>query len=118
MVLEGLVFFVVNEGEIVYATYDEQSARNYAYQRTQSDMEDTAEDMDLDIDTLDDDRLAEVAFMSGFDGGYYYVDSVDLPENENNILSFTFETEKGDNFEYNDLVEVFDAEVVEFEEND
>ena len=122
MLLQGLVYFVVNEGEIVYSTYDEDSARNYAYNRTQLDMEDTAEDMGLDIDIIGDNKLAEVALMSGFDGGYYYVDSVDIPEesdvDEDDILTFTFETDKGDRFDYNDLVEVFDTEVDDYDECD
>ena len=109
-ILKGIVYFVVNEGEIVYSTYDEDSAKGYAYQRTQRDMEDTAEELDMNIEELDDDSLAEVAFMSGFDGGYYYVASVELPSDADSLCEFVFETEQGDKFEYNELVEMFDVE--------
>ena len=108
--LTGVVYFVVNEGEIVYSTYDLDEANGYAENATYDDVRDTAEEFGYDMDELDEDDIDEMAFASGFNGGYYYVDSVELPEDENEILDFVFTSKDGDRFTYSELEEVFEAE--------
>lgn len=110
--LEGRIFFVVNEGEIVYASNSFEAADGYATDKTYDDLQYTADEFGYDLEELDEDDLDELAFASGFDGGYYYVDYVDLPTDVSisDLFEFKFETDKGDVFFYLDLKNVYEED--------
>lgn len=95
------VYFVVNEGEVVYASLSQEKAEAYALEQTQNDLEDTVEESGRDIEDLTIEELDELRIQSGFDGGYYYTGSVEYDDESNE--DETFETEEGDVIYFSDL---------------
>ena len=73
-----MIYIVLNEGELVYASYDEDEANGYAYSHTQEGVNATLEEWGNDDHT--DKDLEEAAFHNGFDGGFYSVIEVDVDD--------------------------------------
>lgn len=99
--MKGRVYFVVNEGELVYASKNEDKANGFCVRETNKSMFETAFEFGRDLDDLTDDEYNEVAFASGFEGGFYYVDYVDVPKDYNE--DDEFETCESDVFTYSTL---------------
>lgn len=105
--MKKTVYFVVNEGEVVYASLSQEKAEAYALEQSQSDLEETVEESGRDIEDLTIEELDELRFQSGFDGGYYYTGSVEYDESNEDE---TFETEEGDVIYFDDLEECLDRD--------
>ena len=67
------ISLVVNEGEIVFASYNKSDAEDYAYNRSEEDLNEMCEEDDIDIEGLDEDELAGLAVKSGYENGCYDV---------------------------------------------
>ena len=106
--MKKTVYFVVNEGEVVYASLSQEKAEAYALEQSQSDLEETVEESGRDIEDLTIEELDELRFQSGFDGGYYYTGSVEYDDESNE--NETFETEEGDVIYFDDLEECLDRD--------
>ncbi len=78
--MKGTVHLVVNEGFIVYATDSAQVAECKAASLSEEATNDAINESGRDADDLTPEEVAEFSFSSGFDGGYYYTDSVEVPE--------------------------------------
>lgn len=104
--MKGRVYFVVNEGSVVYASNSKDAAEGMAMNAADNDLEDKVKESGRDIDDLTEDELAEFGFASGYDGGYYYVDSVNVPEEYDSYDEI--ETCEGDIVTYNDIESAYE----------
>lgn len=102
------VYFVVNEGEIVDASFDREEMESRALDLNIDGTNDEIEESGRDVDDLTDDERGEFAFINGFNGGYHFVSYVKVPEDISE--DDTFETDEGDEFTYNELIEAFDKD--------
>lgn len=73
------VYYVVNEGEVKFASYDKDEANNFADKNNDEDTNEVLENWGYgDEDDISEKRMAEAAFQAGFDGGIYEVFKIDL----------------------------------------
>lgn len=72
---EEKIYIVLNEGDIVYASYDREDAEGYALTKNICGAEETLSGWGNDDPT--DDDWDEASFQNGFDGGYHEVVEVD-----------------------------------------
>ena len=72
--MQGIVFFIVNESEIIFASNSEIAVNNFKNAREYEDFNETASELGKD-DMLSDRDIIETSFMSGFNNGIYYIDS-------------------------------------------
>lgn len=100
------IYFVVNEGDVVYASYDEAAAESKAEELRSLCLKNIIEESGRDIDDLTPEELMEFQIYSGANGGYYYVGSVKEPKPDSTEL--TFETDEGDEILYSDLLDCLD----------
>ena len=68
---EEKIYIVLNEGDVVYASYNKEDAEGYALTKNICGAEETLNDWGNDDPTEDD--WDEASFQSGFDGGYHEV---------------------------------------------
>ena len=101
MTLSGKVYFVVNEGSLVYASTDKDDAECYMENKNYDAAVDEAEESGRDVDDLTPEELAEYAFASGYNGGYHYMDTIKIPKHYDGEEEF--ETCEGDTFTYYEL---------------
>ena len=96
----GVVYLVMNEGEVVYASTDEEFANAYADDQAYDARERVLEEWDND-DPSDED-IDQADFQAGFDGDYYEVVEV-------NILNLTeddiIELPDGTEIDVSDILE-------------
>lgn len=102
------IYFVVNEGAVVYASYSRGAAEDKAEELRSECLRNIIEESGRDIDDLTPEELMEFQVYSGANGGYYYVGSVKEPEPASTDL--TFETEEGDEIFYSDLLDCLDED--------
>lgn len=107
--MKGRVYFVVNEGSVVYASNSKDAAEGMAMNAADNDLENKVKESGRDIDDLTEDELAEFGFASGYDGGYYYVDSIEVAEEYDPWE--TFETCEGDEISYGDIEDAYEEEL-------
>lgn len=103
--MKGNIHYVVNEGRLVFATDSEELAEGYADGRSQEDLEDTVDEYGRDMDDLTPEELAEMTFINGFDGGYYYTDTVYVDDEYD--LDDTFTSSQGDEFTFSELKDAY-----------
>ena len=103
--MKGTVHFVLNEGEIVFASNNQEAVENYAVNKCDDAILEEAEDRGIDADDLDDDELGELAFMAGYNGGCYITDSIEIPADMD--LDDTFEDCEGSTHTFGDLDDVY-----------
>lgn len=72
----GTVFIVVNEGEVVYASEDQEAANSFCANRMYAARESVLSDWEND--DPDEDDIMEADFQAGFDGGFHEVEEIDL----------------------------------------
>lgn len=104
--MKGKVHFVVNEGNVVYATNNQKAAEYRALNSHSDAINDKVNECGRDIDDLTDEEFAEFSFAAGYDGGYYYVDSVNVPEEYDSYDEI--ETCEGDIVTYNDIESAYE----------
>lgn len=72
----SIVYIVMNEGEVVYASEDKKLAEAYAENQGYKARERVLDEWGNDDPT--DDDIGEADFQAGFDGDYYEVERVDI----------------------------------------
>lgn len=72
----GKVYIVMNEGEVVYASTDKESASAYSDSQSYAARERILSEWGNDDPT--EENIAEADFQAGFDGYYYEVVEVDI----------------------------------------
>lgn len=102
------IYFVVNEGDVVYASYDKDVAKNKAEELCSKCLRDVVDESGRDIDDLTPEELIEFQIYSGANGGYYYVGSIKEPKPDS--MELTFETDEGDEIPYLDLLDCLDSD--------
>lgn len=90
----GILYIVLNEGEVEYASPNKSAAQLYANNSFLSARDAILEEWGID-DPVDKD-LDEASFQAGFDGGCYEVEKVDLT-----------------NLNYDDTVEISDGSEID-----
>lgn len=98
-----MIYIVVNEGEIVMATRDEDKALGFAIESTNVAVAEAVEESGRDIEDLTDEELGEFNVKAGFDGGYYAVE--EISEEDFEKLD-TVETEHHGSFETSEIAEL------------
>ncbi len=71
-------YVVMNEGEMVYASYERDEAEEFARNKNEAGTDEALLDMGIDDPT--DKDMAEASFVSGFYGEYHEVFEVDTDE--------------------------------------
>ena len=111
--MKSQVYVVINEGEAVFATNNEEVADAYAENAIDNCVYDTVEECGRDIDDLTPEELEEMSFMSGFDGGYYEVQSFELDiENRDNNPD-TVELDDGTELDVDDIFDVYEESSID-----
>jgi hypothetical protein len=77
-----VIYVVLNEGEIVFASEDEELANGYADKSWQKDIQDTANEYGFDLNNPK--QLDAAQYQAGFDGGVYDVVKVDTNKFDDN----------------------------------
>lgn len=101
------IHLVVNEGEIVYASPSREKAEDYAHNRMEEDIDELCDDEDVDIDFLDEDDLAELAFKSGYENGCYDVHT-EMIEMDDENDEIEYELPDGETYYLSDVTDVLD----------
>lgn len=96
-------FLCFNEGELVFASTNEDSVIEYKDNCSHTALVDACEECGRDIDDLTPEELQEISFMAGYDGGYYYMDSVDIDSINDVDESTEFLSKEDDIYTINDL---------------
>lgn len=87
-----MIYVVMNDGEMVYASIDRDDADAYAYTQNVNGANETLEEWGNDDPT--DEDMAEAAFQNGFDGGYHEVVCIDIDKaDDNGIITLLDGTE-------------------------
>lgn len=100
------IYYVVNEGNVVYASYSEVAAENKAEDLRLECLKHIVEEAGRDIDDLTPGELIEFEIYSGANGGYHYVGSIKEPKPDSTEL--VFRTDEGDDILYDDLMDCLD----------
>ena len=103
MALSGHIYYVVNDGNIVFASTERDAAEDYMFEKNDEAAIDEAEESGRDADDLTPEELAEFAFKAGYNGGYHYMDSIKIPSRYDS--EDEFESKEGDTFTFGDLEE-------------
>ena len=77
-----IVYVVLNEGEIVFASKDEELANSYADKSWHEDIQETADEYNFDLDNPK--QLDAAQYQAGFDDGVYDVVKVDTDKFDDN----------------------------------
>lgn len=101
MALSGHIYYVVNDGNIVFASTERDAADDYMFEKNNEAAIDEAEESGRDADDLTPEELAEFAFKAGYNGGYHYMDSIKVPRRYD--PEDEFESKEGDTFTFSDL---------------
>ena len=72
----GIVYVVMNEGEVEYASTNKEYAEAFADNKGYDAAQEVLEEWDNDDPT--DEDIAEAGFQAGFDGDYYEVVKVNI----------------------------------------
>lgn len=102
------IYFVVNEGSVVFASYDEDAVEDRADELRHDTVQEEVEESGRDIDDLTTEELMEFSISAGANGGYYYTASVKAPKDSE--LDSSFETDEGDEITYSELLDCLSDE--------
>lgn len=95
----SLVYVVINEGEVVFASYDKEQAENFAYNQSQNALQ-TVLSEEWKIDDPTEKDIDEASFQSGFDNGIWEVFPFDISTGqEDDEVDIG-----GEIIEYNDII--------------
>ncbi len=95
-----IVYVVICEGEVEYASTDEETAEDYADEQMYIAREEVLDEWDNDDPTEKD--IAEADFQAGFDGDYHEVVKVDISNRTENDM---VELPNGNEVEVSDILE-------------
>ncbi len=94
-----VVYIVIREGEVEFASVDEESTEGYAYNQGFNARQEVLDEWDNDDPSEED--IAEADFQAGFNGDYYEVVEVDI---SNKTEDDTIELSNGDEIEVFDIL--------------
>lgn len=109
------IYFIVNEGSIVFASYDADAVEARADGLRDAAIHDEVEESGRDIDDLTPEELMEFGISAGYNGGYYYTASIKEPKDSD--IDDTFETDEGDEFTYSELLDCLHGDSSDFDED-
>lgn len=95
------VYVVIDQGEVVYASRDEDNAYNFADDLKEKRLRSEAEDMDIDFDDEEEGDFGKISF------GVEVPDvvEIDLDEYKNSDTISVYVNGKGDvDIEYDDII--------------
>lgn len=96
----SIIYVVVNEGDVVYASADKESANAYADTKGIEARESVLEEWGNDDPS--ESELAEADYQAGFDGDYYEVQKIDI---SNQTEDGTVELQDGTEIEMSEILE-------------
>jgi len=95
-----IVYVVMCEGEVEYASTDEETAEDYVDEQMYNARKEVLDECDNDDPTEKD--IAEADFQAGFDGDYHEVVKVDISnQTENDMVKLP----NGNEVEVSDILE-------------
>lgn len=99
----AFVYYVVNEGEVKFASYDRDEAISFANEKNDEDINDVLEDWGYDDeDDISEKRMNEAAFQAGYDGSVYEVHKIDLSKHSEDD---TIKLDDGTEIDVSDIIE-------------
>ena len=105
------VYVIINEGDLVYATYNKEDAISEAEFLTDTSIKDTAENNDWNVN--DPSEYDKAIIQNGIDGGLYKVYKVSAT----NLLEDTeYELSDGTVISVNDVLDIVSDTAVDYEE--
>lgn len=96
----GIVYVVMCDGEVEYASTNEELAEGYADNQGYNARQEVLDEWDNDDPTEED--IAEADFQAGFNGDYYEVVKVDISSKTEDD---TIELPDGNEVEVSDILE-------------
>ena len=97
---DNIVYVVMCEGEVEYASIDKETAETYADNQMYKAREEVLDEWGNDDPTEED--IAEADFQAGFDGDYREVIEVDISNRTENDM---VELSDGNEIEVSDILE-------------
>ena len=95
----GVVYIVINEGEVAYASVDREETEEFANDRNYMAREEVLAEWENDDPS--EENLAEADFQVGYNGDYYKVECIDISNcSEDDII----ELEDGTEIEVSDIL--------------
>lgn len=76
---KDIIYFVINEGEVIYASRDEDEANDYCSMLEDQAYKEAKDALGLEDDCSEND-LCDIGWKSGYDDGIFEVLSVDYNE--------------------------------------
>jgi len=99
------VYIVINEGEVIYVSLDEDEAKNYADNREIEARDKALEEMGTEKDTSEND-IFDAALKGSYDSGVFEVYCVDLSKYRKDDAIYV----DGNDINYNDVVDLLEKE--------
>ena len=104
-----IVYVVINEGDVVYVSDDEENARAYAENQWDASVNETAKDMGLDLN--EESGVLKAAWQAGSDGGTFEVGKIDLDNyQEDDVITVSLENGDEADIDYNDICELLNKQ--------
>ena len=104
------LYIVVNEGDVVFVTVDEEEAVDTRDRLIAEHIADEVENAGRDIDDLTEEEYAEFAFSAGFNGGHHYTAEVKVSRDD---LGAEITTDEGDTITVEDIYAAYDNSTVD-----
>lgn len=112
-----MIFVVVSEGELVYATYSGDEAEGRANYINEDNVDTEIRRAGYDPDDITPSKYREFQISAGYNSGCAYYDRIDIPD-EYELEDYA-ETSKGDSFTYADLFDMLEhCEAMEEEDEE
>lgn len=97
------VFIVVNEGSIVFASKSEDAAEGFREDAIIRDRNAEIEESGRDIDDLTPEELAEFEYISGYNGGCYTSECINIKDADDDDTEYV--TSDCDTFTKYDIID-------------
>ncbi len=98
---KAVVYIVINDGAVLYASKDEDNANGYAEEKTTEIQEDVAKELDID----EDEDFSKVVYTAGAEYGTFNVVEIDLNKYEEDKTIEIFIQNLGDVYiEYSEII--------------
>ena len=103
---KAIVYVVINDGEVVYASKDEDNADNYVEEKREEIREELIEELDIDEDEDPSKVEYQLEYASGAEYGIFKVVEIDLNKYKENETFEKFIQNLGNVcIEYNEIID-------------
>ncbi len=99
-----------NTGDIILSSSDKKVIEAERYNRINKDINEYAEEEELDIDDMTPDEVSELALSANAD---YEIDKVEIPNDYDENETFT--TDSGDEYTFNEVLSALDEDILDEE---